>query len=159
MTSKTEKNLKPMKDDCRLFSSLYIACRARVGDLENLFAHENHSFPVSISEHGNLRKCSKSDFISCLTSIVEPRYEDPVVNGIVIDGVAMVHTRYPESSIKKFCEYCEVRVSKKIQALARNVARVDIVFNVYRDATLTQDTRDRRGIDDMLISIGRDTPI
>ena len=159
MTSKTEKNLKPMKDDCRLFSSLYIACQARAGDLENLFVDENHSFPVSISEHVNLRKCSKSDFISCLKPIVEPRYEAPVVNGIVIDGAAMVHTRYPESSIKKFCEYCEAQVSKKIQALARNVARVDIVFNVYRDATLTQDSRNRKGIDDMRISIGRGTPI
>ena len=40
-----------------------------------MLTHESRSFPVSESEYGNLRKCSKSDFISCLTSIVEPRYE------------------------------------------------------------------------------------
>ena len=70
ITSKTRKNLKLMKDDSRLFSSFYIACQTRAGDLDNLFAHENHSFPVSISEYGNLCKCSISDFISCLTFIV-----------------------------------------------------------------------------------------
>ena len=100
----------------------------------------------------------KSNFLSCLTSIAEPRYEAPVVNGIVIDG-AMVHRSYPESSIKTFRQCCEVQVTKKIQALARNVARVDIMSNVCGDATLTQDTRDRRGINNMCISVGRDTPI
>ena len=134
--SKTEKNLKLLKDDCRLFSSLYNACQTRTGDLHNFFIHENHSFPVSISEYGNLRKCSKSDLISCLTSMVEPRYVGPAVNGIVIDSAAMVHTSYPEYSIKKFGEHCKVQVAKKIQALAKNVAWVDIVFDLYRDATL-----------------------
>ena len=40
----------------------------------------------------------------------------------------MVRTSYPESSVKTFNEYCEVQVTKKIQALARNVAQVEIVF-------------------------------
>ena len=71
----------------------------------------------------------------------------------------MVHRSYPESSIKTFRQCCEVQVTKKIQALARNVARVDIMSNVCGDATLTQDTRDRRGINNMCISVGRDTPI
>ena len=35
-----------MKDDCRLFSSLCIACQTRGGDFDNFFSHENHSFPV-----------------------------------------------------------------------------------------------------------------
>ena len=70
ITSKTRKNLKLMKDDSRLFSSFYIACQTRAGNLDNFFAHENHNFPVSISEYDNLYKYSKSDFISCLTFIV-----------------------------------------------------------------------------------------
>ena len=121
ITSKIEKNLKLMKDDCRLFSSLYIVCQTRAGDLDKFIAHENHSFPLSISKYGNLHKCSKSEFTSCSTSIIEPPCESPAVDGIVIDGAAVVHTSYPESSIKTFCEYCEVQVTKKIQALSRNV--------------------------------------
>ena len=65
----------------------------------------------------------------------------------------MVHISYPESSIKTFSEYCEVRVGKKMQALARNVARVYKLFDVCQDATLKQDTRDRRGTDGMRILI------
>ena len=40
-----------------------------------------------------------------------------------------------------------------MQALARNVARVYKLFDVYQDATLKQDTRDRRGTDGMHILI------
>ena len=105
--------MKLMKDDCSLFLSLYIACQTRAGDLDNFFTHENHSFPVSISEYGDLGKYSKSDFIACLTSIIELLYEATAVNGIVIDGAAMVHTSYTESSIKTFIEYCEVKSLKR----------------------------------------------
>ena len=146
-----------MKDVCRLFLSLSIACQTRAGDLDNFFTHENHSFPVSISEYGNLGKCSKSDFDACLTSIIESQYEATAVNGIVIDGAAMVHTSYTESSIKTFIEYCEVQVTKMIQALARNVARLGIVFDLYRDLTVKQDTKDQRDTDGMCI-MRRDTP-
>ena len=82
------------------------------------FSPKRITVSVSISEYGNLCKSSKSHFILCLTSIVEPQYEAPAVNGIVIDGAAMVHTSYPEFSIKILGEYCEVQVAKKIKALA-----------------------------------------
>ena len=82
------------------------------------FSPKRISFPVSISEYGNLCKSSKSDFISCLTSTIEPQHEAPAVNGIVIDGGAMAHTSYPEFSTKILGEYCEVQVAKKIKALA-----------------------------------------
>ena len=36
---------------------------------------------------------------------------------------------------------------------------MNIVFNVYQDATLKQDTQDQRGTDDMSISIRRGTPM
>ena len=40
-----------------------------------------------------------------------------------------------------------------------SVGWVDIVFDVYRDATLKQDTRDWRDTDGMLISITMDAPM
>ena len=129
------------------------------GDLDNFFAHENHSFPVSISEYGNLRKCSKSDFIACLTRIIEPEYEAPTVDALIIDGAAVIHTSYPESSIKTFGDYCDLQIPQKIKALARNVDWLDVVFDVYKETTLKQDTRDRRGTDGMRVSIRKDTPI
>ena len=86
ITSKPEKNMKLLKDDCILFLSLYIPCQTTAGDLDNFFTHENHSFLVSISEHGNSHKSSKSDFISCLPSFVQPQYKTPAADGIIKDG-------------------------------------------------------------------------
>ena len=39
------------------------------------------------------------------------------------------------------------------------VLRVDIVFDVYRDLSLKQETRERRGTDGMRISLRKETPI
>ena len=53
-SSKGKENIKLVKADCRLFSNLYIASQSRAGDLVNFFSHENHAFPVSLSEYGKL---------------------------------------------------------------------------------------------------------
>ena len=61
-----KKQVVDLVADRHLFSILYVVCQSRKGNLENFFKHENHSYPVSISEYGKLRKCSKSDFLKCL---------------------------------------------------------------------------------------------
>ena len=43
--------------------------------------------------------------------------------------------------------------------MARNVTQVDIVFDVYRGATLKQDIRDWRDTDGMRISVIMDAPM
>jgi hypothetical protein len=67
-TSKGKMKIASLKDDCKLYASLYVACQSRSGDLADFFAHENHSYPPSISEYEKLRKCTKSDFVSILES-------------------------------------------------------------------------------------------
>ena len=57
-----------------MFSNLYTVSQSGAGDLENFFAHENHVFPVSLSEYGQLRGGTKSDFLDCLESIDKPTY-------------------------------------------------------------------------------------
>ena len=62
-----------LKDDSKLYASLYIACQSRSGDLGEFFSHENHSYPPSISKYGKLRKSSKADFVGILESAGETR--------------------------------------------------------------------------------------
>ena len=158
--SKAAKDVKLLKDDRRLFSNLYVACQSRTGDLDNFFAHENHTFPVSLSEYGKLRKCAKSDFIQCLSQEAEPAYEIPVVDALVIDGAALVHMNVPDVTSKTFVDYCDTQITNKIKQLAQNVSRLDVVFDVYKKTTLKQDTRDGRGKSDGIrISVRKDTPI
>ena len=58
----SRKNLQVqlLKNDCYLFSRLYISCQIRDGDMDQFFAHENQSAPPSLSVGGKLRNGKKS---------------------------------------------------------------------------------------------------
>ena len=71
---------------------MYIACQCRDGNLEEFFAHENHSYPPSISVFGDLRFGKKSDLLQCITEINEQSVlVAPDVDVIILDGVAIVN--------------------------------------------------------------------
>ena len=73
VTSKSKQRIANLDADRRLYANLFIACQARDGDLDNFFAHENHVYPVSLSEYGKLKKSSaKSGFLQCMNNIVKP---------------------------------------------------------------------------------------
>ena len=62
VTSKSKQKIVNLNSDCKLYANLYVASQSRQGNLDNFFAHENHSYPVTLSEYGRLRKCTaKSD--------------------------------------------------------------------------------------------------
>lgn len=44
---KKQAQVSALKDDCSLFSRLYISCQTREGDLEEFFRHENQPWPPS----------------------------------------------------------------------------------------------------------------
>ena len=49
-TQKTQ--LASTNSDCGSFSSLYISCQTRDGDIDNFVSHENHSTPSAVSTGG-----------------------------------------------------------------------------------------------------------
>ena len=55
MISKDKARVQVLKEDCSLFSRLYIACQTRDGNLEEFFTYENQPWPPSLSELGELR--------------------------------------------------------------------------------------------------------
>ena len=83
-----------------MFASLYVASQTRSGDLDSFFAHKNHSYPMSISDYGKLRKCrQKSDFLECLLRFGEPSNTSPVTDALVLDGAVFVHMNFPDPDI------------------------------------------------------------
>lgn len=46
-----------LKDDCRLFSQLFISCQSRECDLLEFMKHENQSFTAALSDNGQLHAC------------------------------------------------------------------------------------------------------
>ena len=82
-----------------------------------------------------------------------------IVDAIAIDGPALVHMNVPGKAVETFGHYCSQQIAEKLLSLSRGVLRVDIVFDVYRDLSLKQETRERRGTDGMRISLRKETPI
>ena len=58
--SKQKMKVTALKNDCNLFSRLYISCQTRSGDLETFFMHENQAAPPSLSLGGKLRLGTKA---------------------------------------------------------------------------------------------------
>ena len=103
-----------------MYENLYVTCQSREGDLDNFFAHENHAFPVSLSEYGKLRKAtSKSDFLQCMESLADVTYDAPDVSMKVIDGAAFTNMNRPKSSIT-YGKYCEDEFLSKLKFTSQN---------------------------------------
>ena len=117
----------------KLYANLYVACQSRESDLDNFFSHENHAFPVAISEYGKLRKAtSKSDFLECFESLIEVTHDSPEVSMKVVDGAAFVNMNRPKSS-STFGAYCQDELVPKLIFQGGNTQRMDLVFDVYKE--------------------------
>ena len=131
-----------LKSDYSLFSRLYIANQSRQGDMEDLFSHENHPWPPSLSDNGKLRlPQSKSDllnnFKTCMVSA------NAIYDAIVVDAPAIVHS-LPSDGIRNFEDYFQVFFKWMCQKLV-STNRLDIVWDRYITESLKESTREKRG--------------
>ena len=125
--STSKQKVVNLSSDCRLNSNLYIASQARECDLNKFFAHENHTFPISISEYGKLRAAKdKSEFTQLLHKVFEPQYEEPNVQMKVIDGTVFVHIYRPRTS----------KLVKAFYSFSKGVDRMDFVFDRYLENSI-----------------------
>lgn len=86
-----------LKDDCSLFSKLFISSQTQQVDLFEFFSHENQCFPAALSSGGDLYQTQKADLMGCLENLVsaQPALPDDV-DMMVIDGAYLVHTTTPK---------------------------------------------------------------
>ena len=142
--SKTQKQLKSMKNNVGLFSRLFIACQTRNGDLDTFFAHENQAIPPSLSENGSLKlPKKKSEIVQCLECDKDVT-ESPDVDAKIIDGAAIINMLRPSTG-KTFQDYANNTFIPFIAHLLKNVKRLDLVWDRYFDDSLKICTRDKRG--------------
>ncbi|KAL0198142.1 hypothetical protein M9458_006682, partial [Cirrhinus mrigala] len=133
-----------LKDDCRLFSQLFISCQSRECDLLEFFKHENQSFPAALSDTGKLYYGQKSQLANILEATISPPDKQPECGAIIIDGSSLVYSLSPKTS-KTFEEYAVQDVVPKIQAYSSKYERTDIIFDVYWTSSLKAETRSNRG--------------
>lgn len=142
--TKGKQALASLKSDCNLFSHLYIASQFRDGNLEDFFSHENQPWPPALSEYGKLRlPASKSDLLKLIedSSDVEP---PSAFHAKVFDGPAILHI-LPTAEAKTFNDYCNDVFLPWSESVLQNCSRVDIVWDVYKDGSLKESTREKRG--------------
>lgn len=141
--SKTQ--VASLRNDCNLFSRLYISCQTRDGNLEDFFRYENQPFPPSISHLGKLRPCAKSNLLQCLEDYITPTDVCPPVDVTIVDGAAIVNILRPGTS-KTFVAYSnEVFLPHLQKHLKQSTSRIDLVWDQYFKNSLKTSARARRG--------------
>ena len=99
--TKSQLQLTSLKNDCSLFSRLYVASQVRGGNLDDFFEHENHAYPPALSQNGKLRLGTKSDLVRCLEDATNPN-----VQAIILDGSVIMNMIRPASA-KTFSDYAK----------------------------------------------------
>ena len=135
---------KVMKEDCQLFSRLFISCQVRQCDLQEFFTHENQAAPASLSDNGKLHASQKSQLTEILQTGVTLPEREPEGDTIIIDGSALINAIPPRSS-KSFDDYAKEDFLPKVESYAAKYERVDVVFDVYKKLSLKSETRTKRG--------------
>ena len=108
----TKSKLTGLKDACKLFGNLYIACQNRSCDLETFFCHENQQFPPAFSGYmGLMRSCDKSDLVDCLLQLSDRTESSsaPLVQAKILDGAAIVRPHASTRSGPNVWRVCEER--------------------------------------------------
>ena len=75
----------------------------------------------------------------------------------VVDGAAFVNMNPPRISTT-YGDYCDKELKDRIRLMARDVKRLDLVFDIYKEDSLKSQTRENRG-HGVRISVRKETPI
>ena len=123
---------------------MYISCQSRDSDMDSFFAHENHTWSLSLASNGIMHHASKPDLLECLESLVLQPESIPKVDVRIIDGAAFVHMLDPHKStipFRTFRGYSQLAFLPYIKHLPQDVVRVDIVWDIYKEKSLKTQTR------------------
>jgi hypothetical protein len=145
--SRSAYQLNSLKNNCELFSRLYISCQSRNSDMTEFFKHENQAVPPSLSDMGKMRTCTKSDLVECLEAYYPATNVAPVVDTHILDGSAIVHMLAPKNC-RNFQDYAQnifvQYILKRLEPVS--VKRLDIVWDRYLEHSLKAGTRLKWGI-------------
>ena len=143
---KLKAKLSNVKNDCALFSRLYIGCQTRNGNIDEFFSHENQATPPALSEGNSLRFGCKSDLLPCLEGFCSTADQLPNYSAIMLDGAALVNMWRPASGVKQtFQDYSDTVFIPKLMELLKPVSRLDLVWDSYAERSLKSATRAKRG--------------
>jgi len=143
-TSKAKDQIANLKSDCNLFGHLYIASKFRDGNLEEFFSHENHPWPPALSVQGKLNLPNKkSELLHLLDKGSSPQVPS-YFHCKIFDGTAIVHA-LPYHQASSFGEYGDKVFLPWVNQQLIGTDRIDIVWDTYREDSIKESTREKRG--------------
>jgi len=144
IVSKDKAKLELLKEDCSLFSQLYIACQIRDRNVEDFFKYENQPWPPSLSKLRHLRGGQKADVLKCLPSTSAQIATQPAVDAVILDGPVIVQMLQPRTA-RTFDEYFSNVFAPYILKHLETAKRVHLVWDVYQGDSLKRSLREKRG--------------
>ena len=139
-----KQKIAALKQNCSLFSQLYVSCQVRSGDMDAFFTYENQKAPPSLSQNETLRQGSKSDLLDCLEPLSSIPVAAPSVDAILLDGAAVVNFLQP-GGVKTFEEYSQQIFLPYIRTQLGKVNHVEMVWDVYLPNSLKATAQNARG--------------
>ena len=126
---KQKSQVATMKENCFLFSRLYIACQSREGNLEDFFKHENQTWSPALSKGGTLRSGNKADLLVELEALARPVAANPHVTATIRDGAVIVQLLSPRN-YQTVEDYSKTVFMPYIDQQLEHADMIDIVWDV-----------------------------
>ena len=122
-----------------------MSCQSRNGDTDEFFRHEKQVVPLSLSDMGDLRHCTKSDHIGCVESLITaPQNGMPEVDAKIVDGSVVVNM-LPPKTCATFGDYAAPLFIPYVLRLLQTSKRLDVVWDRYIESSLKSSIRLKRG--------------
>ena len=145
----TNEKIVTLTADRELFGRLLVVAKQRDVNLREVLSYELSAVPVAIAHgDGSLRKTTKSSLMSVLEKNVTALPSLPpslVPTACVIDAMALIQVMKSATSAT-FGEMAEQYCLHIIRTLSQNsCTRVDLVFDQYREQSIKEGERHKRG--------------
>ena len=139
---KVNSKIIPVQASKELFAKISLVAQIRSLDMRSVFKFPLGPLPYSLAEPiGTLKKTSKAVLIHKLEGTVEPIENVTGEYAMIFDGMAYV--QQSQVSNKTFGQLAMDLLSRILSAGAR-AARIDVVFDEYRDLSIKNVERNRR---------------
>lgn len=141
--AKKKAQVASLKEDCSLFSRLYIACQCRDGNFEE-FEYEDQLWQLVLSQMDQVRGGQKAYLVKCLEIINVSDDKQPSLDAIILDGAVAIQMMAPGAACT-FSEYFDMVFQPFILKQFESASRIHIVWNVCWKDSLKSATREKRG--------------
>ena len=140
-TCKINSKMIPMKASKELFAKISLVAQIRSLDMRSVFKFPLGPLPWSLAEPiGTLKKKSKAALMHKLEGPVESIENVSGEYAMIFDGMAYV--QQAQVSHKTFGQFATDLLCRILSAGAR-AARIDVVFDIYRDLSIKNVERNR----------------